>query len=134
MKKPPKGIKGFKRRLRDQKNVTAKQINQAMRAAEQAIDSQAAEILALKRILIAERAQLIFYTDRCVAYAEKRCLDILVPNFLDLEDSLKEPYIKRAVHELSQDESIVPHDPTTQQKPTQRRSGGIILPGEGAVN
>lgn len=133
-KKQPKGIKGWKRKLREQKNVTAKQVNSALRMAEQAIDQLSAEVTALKRILIAERAQLIFYTDRCVAYAEKRCLDILVPNFLDLADEAREPYIKRAIVELSTDESIVPHDPQSQQQPTKRRSGGIIMPGEGAVN
>lgn len=122
MKKQPKGIKGFKRKFREQKLSTAAEIRRAMLAASKAIDEQTKEILALKRIMIAERAQLIFYTDRCVAYAEHRCLDVVVPNFLDLEDSLKEPYIKRAVQELSQDESIVPHDPKPEP-PTK----GIIL-------
>lgn len=133
MKKQPKGVKGMRRRFRDLKNITASEIRRAMAAASKAIDEQAAEILALKRILIAERAQLIFYTDRCVAYAEKRCLDVLVPNFLDLEDEKKEPYIKRAVEELSQENSIVPHETQPQQEPTERRRG-IILPGDGAVN
>ncbi len=128
-RKEPKGLKGFKRKLRAQKQLTQKEIKQAMLEASNAIDRQAQEIAALKRIIIGERAQLIFYTDKAVAYARGKCLDPMVPNFLDQPEDLKESYIKRAMQELESDQSIVPHDPEAAQaaKDADQIGRGIVI-------
>lgn len=99
-----------RQKLLDQALKANRQMGKAMKAASDAIDRQTQELIALRRILISERAQLIFYTDRCVAYAERRCLDVVVPNFLDQADEVKEAYIKKAALELTQDEAIAPHE------------------------
>lgn len=108
--KGPRSTMMQRQKLLDQALTTNRMQVKAMKAASEAIDRQAQELIALRRILISERAQLIFYTDRCVAYAERRCLDVVVPNFLDQADEVKEAYIKKAALELTQDEAIAPHE------------------------
>ena len=89
------------RELRKIKRVTALQIKEAMKEASDALDLQSQEIIALKRILISERAQVIYYSDKYLAFLGHECLDLQPMNFLDLPEEQQEPYIKRAVIELS---------------------------------
>lgn len=126
--KSPKGIKGTRRKLLTEALQTNRIQARGIAAASAALDRQTAELLAYRRIVISERAQVIFYTERCIAYAEHRCLDLKVPNFLDQPEKVKEDYIRRAVQELSLDEAIVPHDPEAQKQLAD--AGKIILPGD----
>lgn len=73
----------------------------AINAAAGALDEQARELVNLRRIIISERAQVIFYTERCYAYAEHRCLDVVVPDFNQQPEEVREKFIKKAVEELS---------------------------------
>jgi hypothetical protein len=111
MKKPPKGIKGFRRKLREAKQVSTATIRKAMNAASEALDRQSQEVIALRRILISERAQVIYYTEKYRSMVMRECLDLVPHGFLDLSEADQEKYIKLAIKELNSDATIVPHDP-----------------------
>lgn len=106
----PKGKKGMKRKLRETKALTAAAIKSAMLAASQSLDSQAQEIIALKRILISERAQVIYYTEKYSQFIQGKCFDRVPIGFLELAESEQEVFIKQAIKELSDNQGIVPHD------------------------
>jgi len=110
MPKLPKGKKGLRARLRHESRIASSEIKKAMAAASEAIDRLTQEVQALQRIIIAERAQLIYYTDVALKYARREILDVALPGWLDQPDEVKEPYIQRAVAELSSGAAIVPHD------------------------
>jgi len=110
MPKLPKGKKGLRAKLRREKALATGEIKRAMAAASQAIDRLTQETQALQRIIIAERAQLIFYTEIALKYARREMLDVAVPNWMAQADQVKESFIKRAVEELSAGAAIVPHD------------------------
>ena len=131
--KKPHGIKGTRQKLLQQAIQTNRTQHRAIVAASRAMDEQTQELISLRRIIISERAQVIFYTDRCIAYAENRCLDVKVPNFLEQPDEVKEGYIRRAVTELSIDAAIVPHDPEAQ-KQLAESARKIVLPGDHGPN
>jgi len=130
MSKFPKGHKGLRRKLRDEKQVAAIEIKRAMLEASKALDEQAQELVALKRILISERAQVIFYTDKYEAFLKGECMDVKAVGFLDLDETLQEPYVKRAIVELSDAQGIVPHDQDAAnvQKQSLSVAKKIILP------
>jgi hypothetical protein len=125
----PKGKKGMKRKLRETKALTAAAIKSAMLAASQSLDSQAQEIIALKRILISERAQVIYYTSKYEAFVDHACVDITAVGFLSLPEEQQTAYIKRAIQELSDNQGIVPHDKDAQASQQEMESTGkkIIL-------
>jgi hypothetical protein len=115
MSKLPKGNKGLRAKLRDEKRTANINIRQAMLEASKAIDEQLQELMAYRRLLISERAQVIYYSDKYLACLSRECLDLVAVNFLDLEESLQEPYVKRAVLELSDAQGIVPHDKSAEE-------------------
>jgi ribosome-binding ATPase YchF (GTP1/OBG family) len=104
--------KRFKKRLEQLKRMTAKQTAAAMNAASAALDQSQQEIAALKRIIISERAQVIYYTEKYEAFIQHKCLDLQPLGFLDLAEEVKETFIKRAIKELSGDE-VTPHSGST---------------------
>lgn len=106
----PKGNKGLRAKLRREKQITAAETRRALMEASKALDQQSEELVALKRIVISERAQVIYYSDKYLACLNKECCDVTAVNFLDLDESLQEPYVRRAVQELSDAQGIVPHD------------------------
>lgn len=119
--KEPKGIKGTRRKLLQEALKANREMKKAVLAASDAIDRQSQELTALRRILISERAQVIYYSDKYLAFLNHECFDVQPANFLTLEESQQEPYIIRAIKELSADEGIVPHEKETVAKK-------IILP------
>ena len=110
MAKQPKGIKGMKRKLRTQKAMTNTSIKHAMQAASEAIDRLSQECQALHRILISERAQVIYYTEKYAAFVKRECVELVAKGFLDLTEAEQEGFIKRAVAELHGGAAIVPRD------------------------
>jgi len=103
-----------KKKLAAQKKLTAAEVNRALLEASAAIDRQGAEIAALKRIIVSERAQLIYFMELTVKYAKREILDISPVSFHDLAEEVREEYVKRAIKELEQDEGPAPRE---QEKP-----------------
>lgn len=113
----------MRRRLDQIKKMTAKATAAAMNAASESLDRQLQEIAALKRILISERAQVIYYTDKYLSFVTRNCVELVAKPFLDLPEEAQTGYIKRAIEELSEDRGVVPH-----QQPEKVQTKGIILP------
>ncbi len=109
MSNTPKGIKGTRRKLRELKATTQSAIRLAMHEASKAIDQQTQELAAMRRILIAERAQVIYYTDKYCAAIAKTCVDVQPIPFLDLSEEKQTEYTKRAILELNGDTELAPH-------------------------
>lgn len=104
--------KTTKHNLSHETTRAAREVERAMTAASRALTEQMDQIIALRRILISERAQLIFYTE----FSQKHCI-ILVPNWMDLDAEIQEVYVKRAAIELAIGEEIGPHDSQRVVKP-----------------
>lgn len=130
MAKTPRGIKGFRRKLQAAKTVAIGEMKRAMREASIALDTQAQELIALKRILISERAQVIYYTEKYLQFIKRECMDLVPKGFLDLPEAQQEVFIKRSVKELSDAQGLVPHDPEAAdaQKEMHDTSKKLILP------
>lgn len=111
----PKGNKGLRAKLRRETQIANLELKRALLEASKALDSQTQELTAMRRILISERAQVIYYTDKYVAFVKHECVDVIAQGFLELDESVQEPYIKRAIEELSSSQGIVPHDRDAQQ-------------------
>jgi hypothetical protein len=110
MSKFPKGNKGLKRKLRSEQQSTNLEVRRALLEASAALDAQTGELIALRRVVISERAQVIYYSDKYLAFLAHECVDVKAVNFLDLDESVQEPYVKRAIEELSEARGVVPHD------------------------
>lgn len=128
--KPPKGKKGLRAKLCREKQITTVEVKRALTEASKALDSQTQELVALKRILISERAQVIFYSDKYIACLRGECIDLKPQNFLELEESLQERYVKQAVTELANSNAVVPHDSdvANTQEAASSVAKKIILP------
>lgn len=107
----PKSMKSFKKKLREQKAVTAAEMRRAVNEASKALDQQTGELVAMRRIVISERAQVIYYAEKYRAMVAHECLDLTAVGFLDLTEQQQEKFVKLAVKELHSDEASVPHDP-----------------------
>lgn len=99
--------KRLQKRLQQLKRMTSKQTAAAMNAASEALDKLQQENQALRRILISERAQVIYYTSKYEAFVAHTCIDLKAVGFLDLPEAIQESYVKKAVRELSGD--VEPH-------------------------
>lgn len=110
MSKQPKGIKGTKRQLRTMQTISRIEIKRAMKAASEAIDHQSQENQALRRIIISERAQVIYYAEKYQAHVARECLELVAKGFLDLSEEQQEVYVKRAIQELNVGGEIGAHD------------------------
>lgn len=111
MKKQPQSITAGKNSLRHAKQEASAEIEQALIAASEAIDQVSQENLALRRILISERAQVIYYSGKYQAFVKRECVEVLAVGFLDLPEDRQEELIKLAVQELHGEPAINPHDP-----------------------
>lgn len=100
----------MQRRLDQVKKMTTKAVAAAMNAASEALDQRLQEIAALRRILISERAQVIYYTEKYSQFIQGKCFDRVPIGFLELAESEQEVFIKQAIKELSDNQGIVPHD------------------------
>jgi uncharacterized membrane protein len=89
-----------KKKLEVQKKLTQAEIGRAMTEASRAIDRLGAENAGLRRIVVAERAQVIYYTEQAIAFAERKTLDLVLKAFQELTDEQREAYVKRAIVEL----------------------------------
>ncbi len=110
MRKEPTGMKGFKKKLRETKQIAAAEVKRALLEASKALDRQTQEITALRRILISERAQIIYYTEKYRSHVARECVELVAKGFLDLSEEQQTQYIKLAIAELNGDATIVPHD------------------------
>lgn len=95
----------MQRRLDQVKKMTTKAVAAAMNAASESLELKIQEIAALKRILIAERAQVVYYTE------QYQRLEMSPVGFLDLPEAKQESYVKRAVIELRGEDGTLPHEP-----------------------
>jgi len=93
------------------KELTAKETARALRAASMAIDSLNAQCAQMRRMVITERAQVIYYTDQALAFCRRETVAVTVVNFADLDDAIKEAYVKKAILELEGDQETVQHTP-----------------------
>lgn len=108
----PKGAKGQRRQLQKQKQLTAAEVRKAMLEASKAIDELSQELNALRRVLIAERAQVIYYTEMALGYSKRTIVEPVLKGFLQLTEEQRMAYTKQAVQELSSEtgeEKITPH-------------------------
>lgn len=128
MSREPKGQKGMRRKLLREMLISNKEAKKAIFEASKVMDLQTEEIKALRRILISERAQVIYYTDKYLACLKKECLDLQPVGFLCLPESEQEPYVKRAIEELSDAQGVVPHDQDARHPQTTTVAKNIILP------
>lgn len=129
MSKTPKGIKGMRRKLRTQKEITHLEIKRAMHEASQALDRQTQELQALKRIIISERAQVIYYTEKYRSFVARECVELVAKGFLDLSEEEQTKFISLAIKELEGDAAIVPHDADAVKSQVEAKDLGkkIIL-------
>jgi len=129
MRKQPTGMKGFKKKLRETKAIAASEVKRALMEASKALDRQTQELVALRRIIISERAQIIYYTEKYRAFAARECVEPMAIGFLELTEAQQEHYIKLAIQELNGDATIVPHDSEAAAVQTQSAELGkkIIL-------
>jgi predicted MarR family transcription regulator len=109
-KDKPKGIKGIRAKLARQKSIAATEVKRALMEASKALDRQTQEITALRRIIISERAQIIYYTEKYRSFIARECVELVAIGFLDLSEAQQEHYIKLSIKELNGEASIVPHD------------------------
>ncbi len=79
---------------------------------------------------------MIYYSDKYLAFLRKECFDLVAVNFLELDESLQEPYVKQAVRELSENQGIVPHDKEAEQAQQQATTVAkkLILPNSGRID
>ena len=110
MKKQPKSITAGKNSLKHATQLAGEEMLAAMEAATLAIDTLQDQTLALRRILISERAQVIYYSGKYQAFVKRECVEVAAVGFLDLDEAEQEKYVKQAVLELKPDEAIEPHE------------------------
>lgn len=110
--KKPKGVKGTRRQLRQATQMTAAAVKHAMLEASKAIDEQGQQVAALHRVLISERAQLIYYVEKYRRAVTRESVELAVVPFLELSEAQQEIFIKQAVKELAfgAEPAMVPHD------------------------
>jgi hypothetical protein len=110
MSKQPKGVKGMRRKLHAQQEISRFEIKRAMKEASEALDRQTQEIAALKRIIIGERAQVIYYTEKYRGHVAREVLELVAVGFLDLGEEQQEKYVKLAIKEMETGYGLIAHD------------------------
>jgi 5,10-methylene-tetrahydrofolate dehydrogenase/methenyl tetrahydrofolate cyclohydrolase len=110
MKKPPTSITAGKNHLKHAKAEASQEIRNAIQAASDALDQQSQEIVALRRIIIGERAQVIYYSEKYRATIARECVELVAVGYLDLPEELQEKFVKQAIVELNCNEALSPHD------------------------
>jgi hypothetical protein len=101
-----------KKKLAEATKLSTAEVTRALAEASKAIDRLGAENAGLRRIIVAERAQVIYYTDQAVAFAERKTLDLALKPFQELNDEQREAFVKRAIVELEG-----PEDPPAIAEP-----------------
>jgi hypothetical protein len=97
-----------KKKLTATKELTTREVGAAMAEASQAIDHLSQEVQALKRIIVAERAQVIYYTERALAFMKRETAEVTLVNFADLPEDKQQRFVVQAIKELGSDESPSP--------------------------
>jgi len=100
IRKHEPAAKRAKNKLAAQTKLTGAEVHRALIAASKAIDRLGAENAGLRRIIVAERAQVIYYTEQALAFAQRKTLDLVLQGFDELADERREEYVKRAIIEL----------------------------------
>lgn len=111
MSKQPRSRKAETNRLKHATRIAASEVKRAMKSASEALDQQSQQIIALRRLLLSERAQVIYYTEKYRAVVAGECLELVAVGFLDLSEEQQEKYIKLALVETTTGYGIKPHDP-----------------------
>jgi len=98
--------------LKHETENTDAEVYFAMEAASDAIDTLSAERtrlsdenLALRKIIIGERGEAIYYRDKYLAFIKRECVELVAVPFRDLAEAEQESYIKKAILELECEES-----------------------------
>lgn len=82
------------------------------------IDRLGSENAGLRRIIVAERAQVIYYTEQALAFAQRKTLDLALKAFDELADEQREEFVKRAIGELKDQQQVpVIVDPSAPAPP-----------------
>ena len=87
-------------KLKKQKRVTAVQITEALQEAGKALDQLGSENAALRRIIVSERAQLIYYMEMAEGFSKGEKILGTLQNFMELPEPSKQAYVKKAIEEL----------------------------------
>jgi hypothetical protein len=116
-KKKPHSFTAAKNRLKHDMTANAEEILLAMQEASDAIDQKVQECAALRRIIIAERAQVIYYTEKYRSFAARECVEPFAIGFLDLSEAQQEKYVKLAIQELNVQEGTIPHEAEEAKAP-----------------
>lgn len=117
-------MSGKKTKLERVKQTSAREMTRAMVEAAKAIDrltlkeislrkangALAETVETLKKIIISERAQLIYYTQKALDFMHHKDVSVVLTNFADLPESAQEAYVKKAIAEVGSDSPIVPHE------------------------
>jgi hypothetical protein len=109
VKKPDRNA-AAKKKLRKEKVMTSVDVATAMKEASAAIDRLSSEAAALRRIIIAERAQVIYYTDQALGYSRREILDVALKGFDQIPEERQQLYVQRAIAELGSEEAMIPHE------------------------
>jgi hypothetical protein len=111
MKKQPTSITAAKNQRKHEKEQTDAQVYFAMEAASDAIDILSAdrtrltaENVALRKIIIGERGEAIYYRDKYLAFVKRECVEFVPIPFRDLPEAEQESYVKKAILELECEE------------------------------
>lgn len=129
-KKLKKTERKQKIKLTQVKDLTTKEVTRALRAASMSIDNLNIQLSSMRRMVITERAQVIYYTDQALAFCRRETVAITVVNFADLEEPIKEAYVKKAIFELEGDQENVQHTPGPAGPPKSKlvdASGNPII-------
>lgn len=110
-KKAGKTERKQKIKLKKMKDLTSQEVTRALQAASMSLDGLQAQVASLRRMVITERAQVIYYTDQALAFCRRETVAVTVVNFADLEEPIKEAYVKKAILELEGDQETVQHTP-----------------------
>jgi predicted ribosome-associated RNA-binding protein Tma20 len=108
-KKLKKTERKQKIKFKKAKDLTTQEVTRALNAASMSIDGLQAQVASMRRMIITERAQVIYYTDQALAFCRRETVAVTVIGFADLEDPIKEAYVKKAILELEGDQTTVPH-------------------------
>jgi hypothetical protein len=68
------------------------------------MDNLIDQVAILKRKVVMERAQVIYYTERAIAFRERTTMDLSMGDFKDLPEELLAGYVTRSIIELQGDD------------------------------
>jgi phosphoribosyl-ATP pyrophosphohydrolase len=108
--------------LKGQKQLTNAEINKAMKEAASAIDALEADNNQLKRMMVWERAQLIYFTNLVMEYTRgQRVVGTPIRAFNELPEPEQQKLVARAVAELKDPRVNVPVEEALVERPPAKK-------------